>query len=201
MSDGESFADLLKRVRGGDGQAAAELVRRYEPLLRREVRVHLNDPSLNRLLDSVDICQSVLASFFVRTAAGQYDLSEPAQLVALLFAMARNKLAYAARKERARCRDARRRASATVDEIDPVGDEPCPSRVAAGRDLLAEVRRRLSEDEQRLAERRAAGQEWAAIAADLGGTPEGRRKQLARALDRVSCELGLDDHLVGAGSS
>ena len=35
--------------------------------------------------------------------------------------------------------------------------------------------------------------DWAEIARQLGGTPDGRRMQLTRALDRVSGELGLED--------
>jgi RNA polymerase sigma-70 factor (ECF subfamily) len=73
MTPDHSFHDLVRRVRSGDDAAAAKLVRHYGPALRRAVRTRLTDPELRRLLDSMDICQSVLASFFVR-AAGQYDL-------------------------------------------------------------------------------------------------------------------------------
>jgi hypothetical protein len=55
-----------------------------------EVRRRLNDPSLYPLFDSMDICQSVLASFFLRAAAGEYDLDGPAQLLRLLVGIARN---------------------------------------------------------------------------------------------------------------
>ena len=41
----------------------------------------------------MDIFQSVFRSFFVRTAAGQYDPADPAQLVRLLVTLARHKLA------------------------------------------------------------------------------------------------------------
>ena len=41
------------------------------------MRIHLRDVRLRRVLDSTDICQSVLASFFVRAALGQYDLDTP----------------------------------------------------------------------------------------------------------------------------
>ena len=34
----ESFELLIRRVRDGDEQAAAELVRRYEPAIRRAAR-------------------------------------------------------------------------------------------------------------------------------------------------------------------
>ena len=50
----------------------------------------------------------LLASFFVRAAAGQYDLERPEQLRALLMGMVRNKLAFQLRKQRAQRRDHRR---------------------------------------------------------------------------------------------
>ena len=101
MADDVPFSDLVRRVRAGDGAAAAELVRRYEPALRVAVRVRLTDPALRRVLDSMDVCQSVLANFFVRAVAGQFDLDRPEQLLALLAAMARNKVTNLALKERA----------------------------------------------------------------------------------------------------
>ena len=193
MSDEPAFLDLMQRVRAGEPAAAQELVRRYEPVLRRMVRVRLVDARLRRLLSASDICQSVLASFFVRAAAGQFDLRQPRQLAGLLVGMAQNKLACAARKQRARRRDARRLAGGPVEEMGLADPGPSPSRVAAGRELLEEVRRRLSEEERRLADRRGQGLGWAEIAQELGGSPDGRRMQLTRALDRVTRELGLDE--------
>ncbi len=192
MSEDDDFADFLRRVRAGDARAAEELVRRYEPMICREVRLKLNDPSLARVLDSIDVCQSVLASFFVRSAAGQYDLDHPAQLIALLSRMARNKVVQAARHNRAQCRGGHAQA-ADVDALDPAGTEATPSRVIAARELLDRVRSRLSDDERRVADLRAEGQEWPAIAAALGGTADARRMQLTRALDRVTRELGLEE--------
>jgi DNA-directed RNA polymerase specialized sigma24 family protein len=57
----DTFQNLIERVRARDEGAATELVRRYEPMVRRAARVRLAD----RLLDSMDICQPVMASFFV----------------------------------------------------------------------------------------------------------------------------------------
>jgi hypothetical protein len=67
MADDEMFADFIQRIRGGDARAAEELVRRYESVIRVEVRHRLSDPRLRRLFDSMDISQSVLASFFCGT--------------------------------------------------------------------------------------------------------------------------------------
>src|SRR5262249_4740771 len=108
MDDDPSFCDFLRRIREGDGTAAEELVRCYEPLIRREVRLRIEDDRLNRLFDSSDLSQSVLAAFFVRAAIGEYDLDSPHKLAQLLVTMARNKLASRARRERRMRRDLRR---------------------------------------------------------------------------------------------
>ena len=76
----------------GESDAAVELVNKYESTIRVAVRIRLTDPRLRRQFDSMDVCQSVLASFFVHVAMGAYVLHEPRQLVALLTKMAQNKL-------------------------------------------------------------------------------------------------------------
>jgi RNA polymerase sigma-70 factor (ECF subfamily) len=82
MASEGSFAALIRRVRAGDPDAAAEVVRQYEPPIRRLVRLRLTDPWLTRVLDSMDICQSVMANFFIRAAAGQFDLEVRAVVAA-----------------------------------------------------------------------------------------------------------------------
>ena len=192
MTDESTFADFIRRIRAGNEQAATELVRRYESAVRIEVRMRLADSRLRRILDTMDICQSVLASFFVRAAAGQYDLEQPEQLVRLLVTIARNKVAYQARRRQAQRRDQRREVPVDRPGREPAGAEPSPSRVVSGRELLAELRRRLTPEELRVADLRAEGRPWAEIAAALGGTAQARRRQLARALDRVAAEVGLE---------
>jgi RNA polymerase sigma-70 factor (ECF subfamily) len=194
MSAADSFEQFLARVRGGDEQAAAELVRRYEPLIRREVRLHLEDRRLCRLFDSMDVCQSVMASFFVRTAAGQYDLHEPRDLLKLLVTMARNKLASAARRQQRQKRDHRRVAGGGAEALDAVArDDPSPSQDLAGRELLQRFRAALTPEEAVLVDLRNQGLGWEEIAARLGGTAQARRMQHARAVERTARELGLDD--------
>lgn len=193
MADSSPFAEFVRRIRAGDGRAAEELVRRYEPLIRREVRLKLDDRRLDRLFDSMDICQSVMKSFFVRTAAGQYDLDHPGQLVGLLVAMARNKLATAARREQRDKRDLRRATGTGEDLAEVLSAAPSPSQAAASQDLLAQVRNRLTADERALADLRGQGLGWDEIAAQVGGTGQARRVQFARAMDRVAAELNIDE--------
>ncbi len=192
MAEDAAFAAFVVRLRAGDDEAARELVRRFESAVRREIRLRLTDANLRRVTGSSDVCQSVLASFFVRIASGQFEVDHPARMLALLLAMARKKLAAAARRHRALRRDGRRLEATPVDTLGIVGGGPPPCRVVAGRELLEEVRRRLSDEERDLADRRAQGAGWAEIAGELGGTVDGRRMQLTRALDRVSRELGLE---------
>ncbi len=192
MSEPASFQDLLGQARAGDEQAAAELVRRYEPAIRRAARLRLRDSRLGRILDSMDICQSVLASFFVRNALGQYDLDTPEQLLRLLATMARNKLVNQVHQQRAARRDLRR-VAVGVEAVGVAADRPGPSSLVAARELLQEARRRLSPEELHLLERREHGDNWAAIAAELDGSPEALRKRLNRAIDRVVHQLGLDE--------
>jgi DNA-directed RNA polymerase specialized sigma24 family protein len=192
-TEAAQFSDLIRRVRVGEAEAAAELVRRYEAAIRRVVRVHLHDSRLRRVLDSMDVCQSVLATFFVRANLGQYQLDTPADLLKLLTTIARHKVINQTHKHRADRRDFRREEPLGSREVLLGAGGADPSQVVADRELLEKVRERLSDDELRLAERRGRGDSWAAIAADQGGTAESLRKKLTRALDRVLRQLGLHE--------
>jgi RNA polymerase sigma-70 factor (ECF subfamily) len=193
MAPDPSFDELIRRVGVGDEQAAARLVRDFEPVIRRVLRARLRDPCARREFDSMDICQSVLAIFFVRVAAGQYDLKEPDDLIKLLLTMTRNKVAEKMRRQHRQRRDSRRTESG-VEELALAGRDPSPSSVVAGKELLEEVRQRLSEKERQLVELRGQGLSWEEVAASLGGTAGARRNQLDRALDRVALELRLGDN-------
>ena len=193
MSEDEPFRDLICRVRAGDEQAAYELVQRYEPAIRVAVRVRLSDPGLRRVLDSMDICQSVFLNFFMRAAAGQFELEKPEHLLRLLVTMARNKLTNVALKQRAARRDQRRVQKGGADEQELIAPGPSVSAVVANRELLQEFRKRLSDGEQKLADLRALGRSWPEIAADVGEDADTLRMRLTRAIDRVVRELRLDD--------
>jgi RNA polymerase sigma factor (sigma-70 family) len=172
-------------VRSGDEDAATETVRQYEATVRMAVRVRLNRSDLRRLLDSMDICQSVQGSFFVRVVSGQFELETQGQLVKLLVTMARNKLMNHARNQRVARRDSRRReGSPEEQEVATAG--PSPSQVVDYREPLQAVRSRLSEEDRRLADLRGLGFSWAEIAVQLDANADALRFRLSRALDRVA---------------
>src|SRR3954453_7627910 len=169
MAYDDQFDELLHRVRRGESDAAFELVRQYESAIRVAVRTHLSDPAMRQQFDSVDICQSVLASFFVRAAAGQYDLHEPGQLVALLTRMAQNKLAMQVRSQHQQKRDVRRVSSISTTPAAPADKSPGPEQQAVHRDLLTRAYGLMDPEVRRIADCRAGGTAWEEIATRLGG--------------------------------
>ncbi|HET6323979.1 MAG TPA: sigma-70 family RNA polymerase sigma factor [Planctomycetaceae bacterium] len=191
MATDVPFVELMQRVRAGDQNAALELHAAYAEQLQRIVRVRLTQPALRRQFDSLDICQSVFADFFVRTALGQYDLRSPEEFMKLLATMARNRLFHHSSKQRAARRDFRRIEGGPIEDFALPGADATPSRIVSSKELLKCAEDRLTEEERRLVQRRRNGETWEEIAASTGRSAEAMRKQYERALNRVSAELGM----------
>ena len=192
-SDSPDFAELIRQVRCGEQSAAERLVARYEPFIRRELRIRMMDYRLSRHVDALDICQSLWSSFFGRMAAGQFDIADPQQLSKLLVAMARNKLASQARRELTLKRDLRRTETSDL----PLADVPdlceTPSSHLSAQEIKDKILSSLSDEERQLSDLRRVGLSWDEVAIRMGGTAQARRMQLDRAADRVIAQLGLND--------
>lgn len=193
MDDDADFMDFLRRIRAGDDAAAVELVRRFEPLIRREVRIRIGDGRLNRAFDSIDVSQSVLAYFFSRAANGEYELERPGQLARLLVTMARNRLMSRARSERRLVRDVSR-LTAESGVLDQVADgQPSPSEIVSRNEELALLKTSLTDAERQIFELRTVGFSWNDVAKRLGGSAPGRRMQLTRGLERIERQRASAD--------
>jgi RNA polymerase sigma factor (sigma-70 family) len=185
------FADFVRRIRAGDDQAAAELVNRFESLIRREVRLRISGSQFDRAFDSRDVSQSVLANFFARAAIGQFELEHPDQLARLLVTMARNKLVSRVRSERRQIRDSRR-VTGAPDALDRVADEqPSPSEIFARKELLERLGTLLSDEERQIIDLRNQGLGWEEVATKLGGSGQARRMQMSRGIERLTRQLGV----------
>ena len=86
----ESFDSLIRRVGAGQEDAAGEFMRRYAPHVRRVANVLLYGQPVYRVVESDDICQSVMVRFFQGAAAGRFHFDTPEQLLKLLRTMTRN---------------------------------------------------------------------------------------------------------------
>jgi RNA polymerase sigma factor (sigma-70 family) len=192
------FQQMMVRVRAGDQDAAAELVREFEPEMHRVILRRLNRLKLSRVLDMADICQSVLATFFVRASAGQFELNEPEQLKKPLVTMARNRILDEARRHQAGRRDSRRVEAGGDDCLQGIADDcATPSQIVSGHELLEEFHRRLAPEERYLAEQRALGRDWGSLAEELKSTPDALRKRLDRGIERVMRQLQLSGLRLG----
>src|SRR5262249_48773483 len=130
MLEGDDFSELIRRIRAGEAPAARELIRRYEPAIRREARLRLG-PALRPMFDSVALCQSVRGSFLGGVGGGRYEVESPGQLMRLLVAMTRNKARAKARKRR----------GGGLGAPDPVAGAPDPAELVLNQDLVEAFRR------------------------------------------------------------
>ncbi len=179
------FQELIRLARAGDEDAAAGLAQEFEPFIRRFVRFRMRyRPDHERLrpeIDSADICQSIFKSLFVGLREGKFELNRPEQLAKLLSAMVRFKVATKARLLSITLRE--------VLELDAprqrAAGGPGPEKLVDDRDALETILKLFDGDELEILIRRLDDQPWSAIAEALGGTAEGLRKKLTRAIERV----------------
>jgi RNA polymerase sigma-70 factor (ECF subfamily) len=189
MEDQSAFADLIRRVRAGDEDAATELVRQLEPfvlrVVRMKLRMHGNRDRLRHDVGSMDVCQSVMASLFKGLKEDRFSLVSPEKLKSLLRTMIQFNVASKARKQ-----SVTRRTLLEPDEQQEWIDQTAhPEESVIDNDRMNAYIDRLSEDELGLLTRRLDGQPWEQIASELDEKPDALRKRLKRGMDRVESEL------------
>jgi RNA polymerase sigma factor (sigma-70 family) len=193
MSLVQNFEHYLLELRQGDEAAIDKLLAEFEPYIRRTLRFHIKQASLHSIVDSVDVFQSVMSSFLIRLSAGEYEIQDEKDLRHLIASMARKKFLMLNRHESAIKRDHRKTTSLeTLQEIEMPCQKENPNRAQRQLEVLAEIRQRLGEDLRVLFDRRRAGIEWEAIAAEFGENAAVLRQRLSRALRKLSKEV-LDE--------
>src|SRR5262245_31034745 len=135
------FQRLIAAIRQGDRQLADHLVRKVEPYLRSAIHLRLADSKLRRVLDSMDLCQSVLADLFARGGSGWSGQETEGHIRRKILKMAFNKLVSKARHERSN-------RGSLPNGRDLLDMAPSPSQVVTNLELGTAIRNRLSETEQ-----------------------------------------------------
>jgi len=92
----DRFHVLMNEALSGSDTAAQELFERYEPVLRRAIRMKLH-AKVRSKFDSMDFSQDVWASFFAEPAEKRI-FKDAEHLVNFLTKIARNKVAEAIRQ-------------------------------------------------------------------------------------------------------
>ena len=189
----DQFQDVLRLVRSGDPHAISKFVAKYEPFIRRTMRFRLARASLHSAADSVDVCQSVFGSLFIRLFAGEYELATEEDLSKLLYSIANNKFIALQRRELAKRRD--RRQTVSLNTRVELADERqmTPERTTSLMELISKFESSLEPEEQELYQLRKQGQTWSSIATQVGENPIVLRKRLSRAVKRVAMALGIED--------
>jgi RNA polymerase sigma-70 factor (ECF subfamily) len=165
----EELKQFLARIRGGDEDAARELLRRYEAKVRLVVRRQL--PKLLRSrFDSQDFVQSIWGSFFRRIKDSPLELEDVGNLIGFLARAARNKVIDEYRRASSRKHDMRREESISesAQSRELADASETASEVAEAGEALSQLQGLLPENRRGLLELKAAGFSSAEIAVRLG---------------------------------
>ncbi|MGL5095668.1 MAG: RNA polymerase sigma factor, partial [Planctomycetia bacterium] len=159
--------------------------------LTRAIHHSFQQLGLGRRTEVDDILQGMFAIFFHRAREGSVVIESAGALRKLLLTMTRNRVNDEARRQYAQRRDDRRVEAGSLDWLaeDATDRTPSPSRMVAGDEIVEEIYRRLTNSERYLAEQRVDGQEWAALANELGVNADALRKKLTRSMTRVVKQL------------
>jgi RNA polymerase sigma-70 factor (ECF subfamily) len=174
MADDASFADLLRRLRAGDGGAAALVVEQYAYRLVALARSRLNRRIL-RKEDAEDVLQSVFKSFFLRCAGGQFRLGSRDDLWGLLVSLTLHKCGHRADYFQAARRDVRREAAApppppegSRPDWEALAREPTPVEAAVLGETVERLLADLEPRQQQIVRLSLEGEAAAQISARLG---------------------------------
>jgi RNA polymerase sigma factor (sigma-70 family) len=185
-------AELLRRCRDGDEDAAEEIFRRYVERLTRLARSRLS-PRLAGRTDPEDVVLSAWRSFFVGARAGRFSLGRSGDLWRLLVSITMHKLYRQARRHTAerRCVAVEQSLERTAEEWLPAdGREPTPDEAITLADELEAVLSRLDACGRRVLELRLQGESLATIAADTGCSERTVRRLLAQIRELLAGRLG-----------
>ncbi|MFN0017198.1 MAG: RNA polymerase sigma factor [Pirellulaceae bacterium] len=188
MEDVESFTKLFARVRAGEQDAMTKLHDDYGEQIQRIVGLKMARFGMRHQLESLDICQSVWNTFFVRTALGAVELETPAKLVALLAEMAKNRCLHHKRKANTAKRYGQ---MVNIDDVDAVGPDQTPSQIAIAREMCEKAASLLSNEERQLVEQRKEGRTWEEVAANQQANGDTLRMHHRRVVERIEKELDL----------
>jgi RNA polymerase sigma factor (sigma-70 family) len=188
MSDPpEIIPALIARIREGDEQALADLLRLYEPKIRLTAR-YLLRPVLRRYLDSIDVSQSVQFHLMDGLRRGSLNLHDPETFVALAVTLVRRKVAqhwrHLQREHLLRFGGPEGQGSGEVPVATPGGPGD-PAQTAEQSEELERLWQVLDPTERRLLELRLQGHSTEEAAAQMGCAANVLRVRLSRLRKRL----------------
>ncbi|MBX9622693.1 MAG: helix-turn-helix domain-containing protein [Gemmataceae bacterium] len=183
MSDSALWADLLAGVRAGDPSAARRVHDLYVARLIGLARARLADRLAARV-DPDDVVNSAFKSFFVRHAAGGFEVPDPGALWAVLATITARKCRARRQEADAAKRSVGRERPSDAEPADPAA--PSPAEAAELADLVEHLMRGLAEPGRVVLRMRLQGYSPPEIAAAVGLTERSVFRWLDRVRDRLT---------------
>jgi RNA polymerase sigma-70 factor (ECF subfamily) len=180
----------MDRLRRGEEAAAVEVFHHFARRLIGLARVRLG-ARLRQKVDPEDILQSVFKSFFVRQAAGAYDLDSWDSLWALLTVITLRKCGYRTRHFRAACRDLQREAAPARSQDDSAANweaiarDPTPAEAACLTETVEQLLRGFDDRDRCIVELALQGYKAPEISTQVGLA----ERSVYRVLGRVQTKL------------
>ncbi len=197
-SSSENFAELLIRARQGDEQALRAIAEQYETEVRIVARVQLG-PALRPYLDSIDLVQSVHRSLLLGIRQNRFDISTPANLIALALTLVRRKIARQwrrlQRQQRLSLGPSDRESALPALLAALSATEADPAQAAQLRDALQKLWNNVDELEKQVLELRLEGFSTVEVARRLGLDADVLRVRLSRMRQRLRAEGVLTEWL------
>jgi RNA polymerase sigma-70 factor (ECF subfamily) len=174
MSSESSFDEVMARLRAGDQDAARQIFQRFAGRLIALAHERL-DCLVRRKVDPEDVVQSALKSFFLRYAAGQFDVGDWNSLWGLLVVITLRKCGREIKHFHGPQHDVRREAAAqagseATDAWEALADEPTPAEAAMLAETIEQVVGELGPRERRVFELRLQGCTVPEISAEVSRT-------------------------------
>jgi RNA polymerase sigma factor (sigma-70 family) len=195
MSD--QLDELVERLSHGDMSAAEALYAEIAPFLRLVVRRNL-PRRLRPKFDSVDVVQSVWASFIEGMQACRWQFASAAQVRAFLLKSARNRLIDRTRRFRVATEHERSLGAATDDWA---CREPRPSQHAQASDMRRRLLAACPPEHRELLKMKEEGAPLAVIAHRTGLHVDSIRRILRQLARQVSLETAHEEDKAEIGSA
>lgn len=176
------FANLMERVRNGDQAAAWQLIEVYGTHVLKVIRRTLNR-QLRPKFDSQDFFQAVWKSFFCDRDK-LLAMQSPAQLIAYIQAVARNKVIDETRRRQTAKYNLALEVQDVIDMDDVAGTGPRPSEFAVVRETWDRLIASQSDEHRMIVELRFQGCTFTEIAEKLNIHERTARRVIANLLDK-----------------
>jgi len=195
MDQPTRFEQLLERVMDGDEVAATEFYETYKGPILRTARGRMKNIQLRREIDSNDILNTVMKSFFARIGKFKWKLDTEDDLLKLLRTMTRNKIFDRIRKKET-WKGGGKLTELSAEVIDGLSrGVSTPAEFAAIKELAEMVWECMPPDLRELYRMRFVEKmPWDQIGLQLGSGADACRKQTQRGFEEIAQQFAEHYH-------